>query len=197
MDMSDKNVSVQNQEAQNGMAQNAAAQSAAARHTGNLKRNFGFFGPATFVYAVFYAFCMFRNGSGITFPFFVAGSLLYFCLCLSKLEISLKKGSVFYMAGMALLSVSTFCTDDSRIISLNKTGIFLLMMSLLLKQFYDTSGWKLGKYLGSILQLIFAALESLTAPSGTGRSICVKREKIIRYGLSFLGQPPPCPCFCL
>ncbi len=187
MDMNDKNVSVQNQEAQNGTAQNAAAQSVAARHTGNLKKNFGFFGPATFVYAVFYAFCMFRNGSGITFPFFVAGSLLYFCLCLSKLEISLKKGSVFYMAGMALLSVSTFCTDDSRIISLNKTGIFLLMMSLLLKQFYDTSGWKLGKYLGSILQLVFCSLGELGRPFQDGAAYLRERGKNHKIWLVLLG----------
>lgn len=197
MDMNDKNVSVQNQEAQNGMAQNAAAQSAAARHTGNLKRNFGFFGPAAFVYAVFYAFCMFRNGSGITFPFFVAGSLLYFCLCLSKLEISLKKGSVFYMAGMALLSVSTFCTDDSRIISLNKTGIFLLMMSLLLKQFYDTSGWKLGKYLGSILQLIFCSIGELDRPFRDGAEYLRKKGKNNKIWFVLLGAAAAVPLLLL
>ena len=175
MDMSDKNVSVQNQEAQNGMAQNAAAQSAAARHTGNLKRNFGFFGPAAFVYAVFYAFCMFRNGSGITFPFFVAGSLLYFCLCLSKLEISLQKGSAFYMVSMTLLAVSTFCTDDGRIIALNKTGIFLLMMSLLLHQFYDTSKWRLGKYLCSIVELVCCSLGEIRRPFMDGAAYYRKK----------------------
>ena len=59
--------------------------------TKRMKEHFNFFGPVTFLYAVFYAFCMFHNGSGITFPFFLAGTLLYFVFSLSKLEITLKK----------------------------------------------------------------------------------------------------------
>ena len=74
-------------------------------YTTRMKQNFRFFGPATFLYAVWYAFCMFHNGSGVTFPFFVAGSLFYLCFSLSKLEISLKKGSGFYMVSMMLLAV--------------------------------------------------------------------------------------------
>lgn len=132
--------------------------------TKRMKENFGFFGPATLLYALFYAFCMYHNGSGVTFPFFIAGSLLFLCFSLSKLEISLKKGSAFYMISMMLLAVSTFCTDDWRIIAFNKTGIFLLMMSLLLKQYFDTSQWKLGKYFLAICQLVFASLGELGRP---------------------------------
>lgn len=68
------------------------------------------------------------------------------------------------MAAMVLLGVSTFCTDDGRLIFFNKLGIFLLMMSLLLKQFFDTSGWQLGKYLISICQLVFASIGELGRP---------------------------------
>ncbi len=127
-------------------------------HTRRMKEQFSFFGPVTLGYAAFYAFCMFKNGSGITFPFFIAASLLYLCFSLSKLGITLKRGSGFYMVSMMLLAVSTFCTDDGRIIAFNKTGIFLLMMSLLLKQYYDTSRWKLGKYLGSIAIMVSGCL---------------------------------------
>lgn len=132
--------------------------------TKRLKDNFGFFGPAALIYAVFYTFCMYRNGSGVTFPFFVAGSLLFLCLSLTKLETTLKRGSVFYMAAMILLGVSTFCTDDGRIIFFNKFGIFLLLMSLLLKQFFDTSKWGLGKFLQSIFQLAFASFGEIERP---------------------------------
>lgn len=136
--------------------------------TKKLKQNYGFFGPAAFLYAVFYAFCMFRNGSGVTFPFFVAGSLLLLCLSLSKLGTTLKSGSAFYMAGMMLLGISTFLTDDQRIIIFNNMGIILLLMSLLLKQFFDTSKWRLGKYLGSILQAFFMSLGELPRPVQDG-----------------------------
>ena len=133
-----------------------------------LRENFRFFGPTTLFYACFYAFCMYRNGSGITFPFFMVGSLLFLCCSLERLSITLRKGSGFYMTGMVLLAVSTFCTDDAKIINLNKTAIFLLMMSLLLKQFYDTSDWRLGKYLRSICQLAVCSLGEMGRPFADG-----------------------------
>lgn len=129
--------------------------------TKRFKENYGFFAPAAFLYAVFYSFCMYRNGSGITFPFFVGGGLLFLCLSLPKLGLTLKRGSIFYMAAIVLLGISTFLTDDARIIEFNKLGIFLLFMSLLLKQFCDTSKWKLGKYLGSIMAMSVACIGEL------------------------------------
>lgn len=135
----------------------------------NMRKKFSFFGPATMLYAAFYAFCMYRNGSGITFPFFLAGSFLYFFFSMKKLEITLKKGSVFYMGIMMLLAISTFCTDDGRIIALNKTGIFLLMTSLLLNQFYHTEKWGFGKYFLSFLTLLFYCIWELPRPISDGR----------------------------
>lgn len=151
-----------------GAGARCTAKEEETRETKRLKESFGFFGPAAFLYGVFYAFCMYRNGSGITFPFFAAGSLLFLCLSLSKLEITLKKGSAFYMAAIIALGVSTFCTDDARMIFFNKLGVFLLTMSLLLNQFYDTSKWKLGKYLGSICRLTFACMEEIPRPVRDG-----------------------------
>ena len=106
--------------------------------TKKLRENFGFFAPFTLLYAAFYAFCMYKNASGITYPFFMAGSLIYMCVCFGKLTITLKKGSIFYMISIMLLAISTFCTDSSVMIGLNKTGIFLLIMSFILRQYYDT-----------------------------------------------------------
>lgn len=63
-----------------------------------------------------------------------------------------------------LLGISTFCTDDGRLIFFNKLGIFLLMMSLLLKQFFDTAQWKLGKYLLSMGQLVCVSFGELGRP---------------------------------
>ncbi|MCH5342273.1 MAG: DUF4173 domain-containing protein [Acetatifactor sp.] len=136
--------------------------------TKRLKENYGFFGPVTFLYAVFYALCMYRNGSGVTYPFFVAGSLLLLYFSLSKLGTTLKRGSIFYMAAMLLLGISTFCTDDGRLIFFNKLGIFLLMMSLLLKQFFNTSEWKLGKYLASIGMTVVSCIGELDRPVKDG-----------------------------
>lgn len=159
--------------------------------TKRMKEHFGFFGPASLLFAVFYAFCMFRNGAGITFPFFAAASLLFLHLSLTKLGTTLKKGSGFYMAAIMLLGISTFCTDDFRIIFFNKLGIFLLMMSLLLKQYFDTSKWGLGKFLGSICQLTFSSMGEAGRPfrdaSEYRRKRTVKDDKRIwAVGIGFL-----------
>lgn len=132
--------------------------------TKKMKENFQIFGVASFLYACLYAFCMYRNSSGVTYPFFVAGSLCYICFCFAKLEISLKKGSIFYTVSMMLLAVSTFCTDDGRIIALNKLGIFLLTISFLLSTLYDTGKWNLSKYIGTICQTVFMAIGELDRP---------------------------------
>lgn len=132
--------------------------------TKKMKENFQIFGLASFLYACLYAFCMYRNNSGVTYPFFVAGSLCYICFCFTKLGISLKKESVFYAVSMMLLGVSTFCTDDWRIIFLNKLGVFLLTVSFLLATLYDTRKWNLVKYFGSICQTVFMAIAELDRP---------------------------------
>ena len=129
-----------------------------------MKEKFSFFGPATLAYAVFYAFCMFQNDAGIAFLFFIIATQVYLCVALKQLDMKLKKGSAFYLTAMLLLAVSTFCTDDAGIIIFNKTGIFLLAISLLLKNFYQTNEWGLGKYLQSILLSGVGCLEELERP---------------------------------
>ncbi len=130
----------------------------------NSKMKFSFFGPAVFLHACFYALCMYRNSNGVLFPFFVAGSLWFFCFCLSKLEISLKKGSAFYLIAIGLLAVSGYTTDDSRIVFFNKVGMLLLLLCFLLKQFYDTREWGFLKYTGSIFYTCTGSLGRLARP---------------------------------
>ncbi|MGN0168186.1 MAG: hypothetical protein ACI4AB_09100 [Acetatifactor sp.] len=74
-----------------GIAEPASQTKKETEESKKLRENFGFFGPATFLYAVFYAFCMYKNSSGVTFPFFVAGGLLFLYFSLSKLGDYLKK----------------------------------------------------------------------------------------------------------
>ena len=142
------------------------------------KKYFPFFGIGTGVYALFYAFCMYRNASGITYPFFIAGSLFFFCLCMKKLGLSIKKGSVCYMAGMLLLGVSTACTADGRIIFFNHAGALLLMVGFLLHQFYDDSRWGFCRYLGSMICAIFGSIGEIARPFTD--FVCYRRQKTRR-----------------
>lgn len=172
--------------------------------TKRMKENYGFIVRASLAYGILYAFCMYKNSSGVAFFFFVLGSLLFFCFTMAKLGVCggtsdngrqdggefgesagelarralrLKKGSFFYLAAMLLLGISTFCTDDSTLIFFNKLGIFLLLMSLLLKQYFDTGKWKLGKYLSSICIMVGASAGELGRPFSDGAAYRKNRQK--------------------
>lgn len=160
-----------------------------------LRENFQIFGVATFLYACFYAFCMYKNDAGITCPLFVEAGLMYANYCRKHLELSVKKGTFFYAVCMLLLGISTFCTDDARIILFNKTGIFLLMVSMVLFNIFETKSWGLGKYMAAILQSILWSWGEWIYPFRDGLSYCKNKlgskGKLILYaGISVLVSLP-------
>lgn len=134
------------------------------RQTENLKKNFGILGISSLLYACFYALCMYKNKSGITYPFFLAGSLWFYSFYLKKLEISLKKDSIFYVISILLLGISTFCTADGRIIAMNKAGAFVLTISFLLHQFFEDANWTFGRYVGYVIAAFFGSFGEIARP---------------------------------
>lgn len=126
--------------------------------------HFRFFGIGSLIYAFFYTLCLYKNSSGITYPFFIGGTLCFFFLSLKRFGISAKKDSVFYIASLLLLGISTFCTDDASIIAFNKTGIFLLSFVLMLHHFYDDSRWSFLTYIKKICRLLLGSAGSIGRP---------------------------------
>lgn len=169
------------------------------KQTGNLKKHFGILGPACILYSCFYALCMYRNGSGITYPFFLAGSFWFYCFCFKKLEISLKKDSIFYMISILLLGLSTFCTADGRIIEMNKAGVWVLTISFLLHQVYKDENWTFGRYVGYVIAAVFGSLGQIARPfqdfAGHRRSRGKKRSGIAIYIV--VGITLGIPLFCV
>ncbi len=162
-----------------------------------VKENFHIYGVASFIYACLYAFCMYKNDAGITCLLFVGASIAFISFCLWKLEMKLKKSSVFYFGSMILLAISTFCTDDGRIIFFNKLGIFLLTMSLLLGTVYNTKQWNLGKYLGSIFQVCIMAIGEIGRPFSDAIWYCKNKldKKNSKYLYVLLGLVITVPLF--
>ena len=144
-----------------------------------MQSKFGFFGPATLIYAIISVFCIYKNPSGILFPIMIVSTLVYLAMALEKLGRPLQKSSLFYLISLMLLGVSTFCTDDGRIIALNKLFIFLLIIVLLLRQFCDTSKWQLGKHLTGMLQLLFCSIGEMGRPFGDGLKYCKEKNKVL------------------
>ena len=111
--------------------------------TRQMKKQFSFFAPASILYALFYAFCLYRNASGITYPFFAAGTFCYFFLSMKKLGVPYKKDSLFFMISIMLLGISNCCTDSLPLLLMNKLGIFLLSFILILHTIYYDAEWNL------------------------------------------------------
>ena len=141
-----------------------AEQPLLAEEKENRIRHFQFFGMGSFLYALFYTFCLYHNASGITYPFFVGGTLFFFFLSLKKSGISAKKDSVFYVVSLLLLGISTACTDAWNIIIMNKMGIFVLSFVLMLHSFYSDDSWNLSTYILRICRLILGSVHIIGRP---------------------------------
>ena len=137
-----------------------------------IRENFQIFGAATFLFACFYTFCMYKNDAGITYLFLTAAGLFYANYCGKQLGVSVKKGTAFYAASVILLGISTFCTDDARIIFFNKTGVFLLMISMVLFNVFETKQWGLGKYVVTIIQSVLWSWGEWIRPFGDAKYYC-------------------------
>lgn len=126
--------------------------------------HFRFFSLGSILYAIFYTFCLYKNASGITYPFFIGGTLFYFFLSLKKLGLSAKKDSAFYVISLLLLGISVFCTDSSAIINMNKMGIFVLAFVLMIHNFHEDNDWSFSKYFAAIFQTAFGSIGEIGRP---------------------------------
>lgn len=142
-----------------------------------MRKNYAFFGGASALYALFYTFCLYRNASGITYPFFAAGTLVYFYLCTRRSGVPWKKDSIFYLVSILLLGVSVFLTDNSAINGMTKAGILLLTVSMMLHQYMNDGRWNFSKYMLSLGQGALETVASLGYPVSDGNAWLKGREQ--------------------
>ena len=135
-------------------------------YTKKMKEQFSFFGIGSLLYAIFFTFCLYKNTSGITYPFFVAGTLCYFFFSMQKLGVPYKKNSAFYLISIVLLGISNCLTNSSQLLIMNKCGIFLLALILMLHTMYTDSNWDFPKYFVAFFQVAGTAFSCLFRPFG-------------------------------
>ncbi|RKJ46843.1 DUF4173 domain-containing protein [bacterium 1XD8-76] len=114
--------------------------------------------PACFLYAVFFTFCLYRNASGIAFPFYVAGTIGFAVYTIRRSGISWRGEHIGAVTAGLLFGISNCFTDDSRIILMNEAWLFVLMTYFLLSVYFDTRRWQFRKFLGNILGLTFGSI---------------------------------------
>ena len=69
-------------------------------------------GAATLIYAAFSTFCLYKNLSGVTMPFFGIATLIYMIYGLRQNGVEIKRLSWFYGTVIMSLAVSDFLTGD-------------------------------------------------------------------------------------
>ena len=135
-------------------------------YTRRMRQQFPAFGIGCLIYSAFYAFCLYKNASGITYPFFVVGTLCCFFFFTKKLGVPFKKDSVFYIVGITLLGLSNCLTASLPILFMNKCGIVLLSLILMLHTFYNDKAWNFPKYFTSVFCTIGSFFCCLISPFG-------------------------------
>ena len=114
--------------------------------------------PASLIYAIFFTFCLYKNPSGITYPFYVAGTIGFAVYTIRKSGISWKGEHILTLAASLLLGISNCFTDNGKIILMNEACLFVLMLYFLLSVHFDTKDWQLGKFLGNMFCLFFKSI---------------------------------------
>ncbi|MBR6697571.1 MAG: DUF4173 domain-containing protein [Lachnospiraceae bacterium] len=160
-----------------------------------VKENFKVFGIAAIIYALIYVICMFDNGSGVAYPVFVTCTFVFIFFCMKKLGVKLRKGSYFYIVSIMLIAIATFCTDDGRIIFLNKIAVFFLVITFVLHTAYDMDEWNLEKYILSVITVLCLSIGEIIRPFSDAiwylKNKMDKRSNKIFYALAgtFIALP--------
>lgn len=131
-------------------------------------------GPASLFYAVIYTFCLYQNLNGITSPLWAAASVCYLFYVIKSSGKALKKGSRFLMAVLVLLGISNFLTGNLWIIWLNYLVMFVLLVGILLHNFYEDITWDFGKYGKELVTAVFGAIGKCLAPFSDGEAFFKK-----------------------
>lgn len=153
-------------------------------------------GLASLVYAVVYTFCLYQNMTGITAPFWAASSAAYLYYVIKSSSKSFKKDSWFLVGVMILLGISNFLTGNLWIVWLNYMVIFVLIIGILLHNFYEDMTWDFGKYGKEMVVAVFGAIGKCFTPFSDGEAFVKQyrtgEKKKIGYLLAGIGIALPC-----
>ena len=116
------------------------------------------------VYALFYTFCLYKNYSGVTFPFFAVGTLCFFGYYMKKQGLTMKKFSAFLIAGIMIFSVNICLTGSMVLIEFDRAFIFALFFILILHNLYDDKTWDTSRYFTAILSTLASSIQFLPRP---------------------------------
>ena len=130
--------------------------------------HFGLLVFPTLLYAVIYTFLLYDNWASVTMPIFVAATAVYVFYIMKNSGVEIRKRTGWYVLAMALLGISDMLTGNGTIQFFNNLGIFLMLICMLLYNYFDVRGWGFWQYAGSILGAVCGALGQVAEPFSDG-----------------------------
>lgn len=141
------------------------------------EKRFRLYGVGSFLYALFYTICLYHNASGITYPFFAGGTLLFFGYCIKKSENSSADGNmekgrkahinkIFLMVSIVAAGAINCTTDSGILIFINKLLMFILMGVLLLQCWHDLTGWSVTAYIKGVAVMLLGGISNIFSQIG-------------------------------
>lgn len=172
MDSKIMNAGLQDQQAWEGVQKNQNM--AELQKLEKEEKRFRRLGMGSCIYALFYTFCLFRNASGITYPFFVGATLLYFGYYTAKYAESCAKEHGlwvkascyrrFLVAAVLILGVLNCTTASWILIFFNKVIMYVMLGVLILQTWHDISDWSIAVHLKGIIFLVTGTLSQILSP---------------------------------
>ena len=90
-----------------------------------METQFPFFGLMSLLYGMIFAFCMYSNFNGVTFPILIVVTILFGVRYVKKIGLTIQRYTWIYILGMILLAISSFMTTNAFIIFFNWVGIIV------------------------------------------------------------------------
>ena len=126
-------------------------------------------GLGCFLYALFYTFCLYHNTAGITYPFFVGGTLWFFGFYSKRFVSSSAKEETLIPRRVLVAAIfvagALNCTTDSWVLLfMNKLLMSMLVCILLFQTWYDITGWSITMHLKAWLHMACGVIGRVLMP---------------------------------
>lgn len=107
----------------------------------------------SFIFALLYTFCIYKNTAGITYPFFVGGSLLLLYFCSKKYGITADRGNKWIAFSMMLLGIIQCTTASEVVTTCNRYMVWVLGLIMIMRMMQPqiTAKWDIGEWLSRIV----------------------------------------------
>lgn len=128
------------------------------------RQSFASMGLACIVYGVLFTILLFENYEAVTMPIWVLSTEGLILWAVRSYGRELKKDSIFIMAVMTLIGISTFLTGNGYTVFMNYCAEFLMIVTLLIHNFADDGRWDFGTYFGRIIGSTFGAIAYAGSP---------------------------------